>query len=583
MARLGKLPHSNRSARRAALVAIATTAIGLPALRAAIIRVGPVGDPACDQNTIALALFQAAFNGENDEIRLARNLTYANQYLHLTSFPDLLTIRGGYDDCADDAPNGSTEVTGRTDQPVVEIDGTTASNVVLHGLRLVVPAGGVSEVVRVEQAGQVTIPFGVLTGGQDGGLTIQGAAARAELGFSALVENNEGFSGGGVECGTGGAIEISGVVRNNTASANGGGIFAVESCQITLLNGAWVQSNEAGFDGGGIYLGSGADLVSTGGAGAGARIFDNVAGDQGGGIFAQMAATSALLRNTWIKGNLAGNAGGGLYAFNQASIVTDRLAGDCLDPVRCSVLSENELEDGTSGSAAYAAGGATITLNQTFVEGNVVPEPQAFGSVLYATGVGSQVKTESVQIWGNTGADTVFEAQAAALAWATFTTSGLNPWDDGGTPREANGFYLGNDGDGRINTSVFWPTAGHTVSTATGSMFTQVDCLVTSTMTGLPAGAEFVTLVDPQYLDPLDGDLRPRAGSPVVDYCDTFRYAPTQADILFAGRGHDHALNPNGAPGVSGGVQDAGAYEQHELFADGFESGDTSRWSSTAP
>jgi hypothetical protein len=114
-------------------------------------------------------------------------------------------------------------------------------------------------------------------------------------------------------------------------------------------------------------------------------------------------------------------------------------------------------------------------------------------------------------------------------------------------------------------------------------MFTQVDCLVTSTTTGLPAGAEFVTVVDPQYLDLLEGDLRPRPGSPAVDYCDTFRYVPTQADILLAGRSHDHPLNPNGFPGVAGGVQDAGAYEQHELFADGFETGDTSRWSSAEP
>ncbi|MBP9147012.1 MAG: hypothetical protein KBI44_21250 [Thermoanaerobaculia bacterium] len=50
-------------------------------------------------------------------------------------------------------------------------------------------------------------------------------------------------------------------------------------------------------------------------------------------------------------------------------------------------------------------------------------------------------------------------------------------------------------------------------------------------------------------------------------------------------RGHDVPINPQALPGPAGAeaVQDLGAYEFRELFADGFASGATSAWSSTAP
>lgn len=575
------------SAPRRATAAIAVLLLALAGARggeAAIIRVGAVGDVACDQNDIDLAILQAALNGQDDEIRIARNQTYTNEYLHLTSFPDVLLLRGGFDNCADTTANGRTTLNGRNNQPVVEVDGGTASDVRLQGLTLVTPAAGTTEVVRVEEAGRLLADDSDFTGGAAGGLTISGVDAEVSLSFTTSVHGNDGLSGGGIVCGTGGTLVTAGLVTGNTASFNGGGIFAVESCSITLANGAWVHGNDAGFDGGGIYLASGADLIAAGGAGVGLRIFDNTAGDQGGGIFAHMPGTTALLNNAHVDENLAEVTGGGLFAFDGATITMDRVAptSGCVDPVRCSTLSLNELVSGTNGSAAAAAGGGDVFLNQTFVEGNVIPEAELFGSVLHASGTGSQIKTESVQLFGNTGADAVFESQLSAFVWATFTTAARNRWDNGGTPTEARGFFLANGGTGRINSSVFWPTAGQFVGGG-GSAFTQVDCLVTSTTTGLPAGATFVSVVDPLYENLGTGDLAPRPGSPAVDFCDTFRYAPLHNDLRHATRGHDHATNPNGFPGVTGGVQDVGAYEQHELFADGFESGDTTRWSSTSP
>ncbi len=68
-----------------------------------------------------------------------------------------------------------------------------------------------------------------------------------------------------------------------------------------------------------------------------------------------------------------------------------------------------------------------------------------------------------------------------------------------------------------------------------------------------------------------------------MDYCDTFYYEPTQADADFELRGFDRPENANGSPGVSGGTFDIGYDEVWPLFADGFESGTTSAWSSSVP
>jgi hypothetical protein len=73
--------------------------------------------------------------------------------------------------------------------------------------------------------------------------------------------------------------------------------------------------------------------------------------------------------------------------------------------------------------------------------------------------------------------------------------------------------------------------------------------------------------VDPLFVDPLNGDFRLGATSPALD--------------------SGHASPPGGlgsydadhAPRVAGAAPDRGAFERGGLFADGFESADTSAWS----
>lgn len=78
---------------------------------------------------------------------------------------------------------------------------------------------------------------------------------------------------------------------------------------------------------------------------------------------------------------------------------------------------------------------------------------------------------------------------------------------------------------------------------------------------------------DPGFIAPAAGDYRLAFDSPLIDIADVDPPggAPT-TDIL-----------GNPRPDVPGGVRDVGALEMRWIFADGFESGDTSAWSVTVP
>ena len=89
------------------------------------------------------------------------------------------------------------------------------------------------------------------------------------------------------------------------------------------------------------------------------------------------------------------------------------------------------------------------------------------------------------------------------------TTTGHND-PDNSPATLAEGVRLeGTGSQAWINTSLMYPAAGYHVSG--GASFVSVDCVITSTTTGLPAGATFVSTLDPLYTDLATGDLRPRA------------------------------------------------------------------------
>jgi hypothetical protein len=99
-----------------------------------------------------------------------------------------------------------------------------------------------------------------------------------------------------------------------------------------------------------------------------------------------------------------------------------------------------------------------------------------------------------------------------------------------------------------------------------------------------------LTGADPGFADLASGDLRPAAGSPLIDHGNDAPQDPPGYPFpapLFppAFQPPLHALETPGeaAVRVIDGPIDVGAFEYGGIFADGFESGDTSAWSNPVP
>lgn len=531
-----------------------------------VITVGP--DPACDASSIGVALFAALASGD-DEIRLANNQTYTNESVHLTDWAPggvgALTIVGGYDTCTDTTPSGRTVVSGGASNPVFEIDSSSSSSeVTLRSLEIV---GSGESGVLVEGNSDVTIENCYIRDNDDSGLRVEGGAT-VSVNFTTSIRLNQATLGGGIHC-SDSTVTLEGLVRENTASSSGGGVFAETDCSLTVLPGGYVELNDAQW-GGGIYATSSATVTLNGVSSTRmARVVDNTASNSGGGVYANGTGTWVIVNNARVTGNSAALAGGGLYATNSARITTDRVSVTCIDAQRCTRLSGNTLTTAGEGIAAYAENGATIELLQTWIEGNAGAGDLGF--LLYATGAGTEMELEGVQLWDN-GSVSLFESRDGASLVAAFATAAGNRDGSGGQPRL---LQASNSATAQFYSSILRETSGSSLSS--GAAVTAADCLILDAIGDLP-GPTFSMAADPLFRDLGSGDLRPRGESPAVDYCDTTEYSPVHYDLEHKPRGYDSAGAADNL-----GPFDLGGFEIHELFSCGFEQGDTSCWSSTVP
>ena len=164
-----------RRIQKLGALALLISATGTSLLSAAIFTVG--SDGACTHATITNALVASLAAGA-DEIRIARNQTYTNLYIHLTDWSPgtvgAVTLAGGYDTCADTTASGETTIDGQATNPVVEVDtgSQPTSQVTLRNLHLT----GSGEVgLRVGAGGQVTMSqIRLKTNGTGGAAVVDG-------------------------------------------------------------------------------------------------------------------------------------------------------------------------------------------------------------------------------------------------------------------------------------------------------------------------------------------------------------------------------------------------------------------------
>ncbi len=188
-----------------------------------------------------------------------------------------------------------------------------------------------------------------LTGGAAGDCENGGAiqSSGPVLMAQVTVTNNQADDGGAISSPNAMVTLEDSVISGNTATANGGGIYAYE---LELSN-TTVADNTAGNRAGGIQTRRSLLLV-------GSTVSGNSAGDVGGGIFA--GSGTVELTNSTVSGNSAAGDGGGIYLLGLSAPADIHISqGTIFGNVA-----------GGSGGGIAQTGETNITAGNSIIAGN---------------------------------------------------------------------------------------------------------------------------------------------------------------------------------------------------------------------
>lgn len=570
------LPARPRSLRRLALLAGLLSPLLLtgPA-GAAIFTVGGGG---CTHPDLTSALVAAINAAGADEIRLLANTTHQGQFLVNSSGG--LTIRGGYATCSATTATGMSTLQGDNANRALFliVNGVTLlERLTINGGAVTGDGGG----LFVQGGARVDLSLVHVVGNSatgKGGNVYVSASPGLEVRFLAgsIVSAGQAPDGGGIACsGAGGVLlHFDATVINNTATNNGGGLWIGGDCVLFSNAGGTVggiRGNQSTNNGGGVYVEGSAEF-NTGLAEAGPTVIDsNTANNGGGGVFVTGAGSVIRLFSAKTSFNHAGGAGGAFFADDQAVAVVARPVGDpdpCPDSVRCSLLFANSA---SVGGAIYSDDLAQVNVHGTHIESN---SSTLFNPVASVRG-GSLVTIHSSVVAGNSGSEPMLVSDAgSSLVLGNVTVANNINIGDGMIE-----VVTGTVGPVRVLTSVFQQTGPLFVPGFPAAITPQVDCVMSSNgglFTGMPAGTVIRSIVvaDPQLANPAAGNFQLRGSSTAIDACDTTQWNGGSQDIDWQARDIDNPDHPNPLPGF----RDLGADEYLWIFADGFESGNTSRW-----
>lgn len=545
----------------------------------------------CDHATIGSAIVAALISPEDDLIKITEDLL--SQSVVLENFdPDIrgkVTIRGGYTSCGDTTSSGRSIIDGVTSNPVVRVLTSTASDsdAILENLELI---GSGVRGIEVLDGGHLTLNNVIVEGNDGGGAFVESGGTMVTRLGTTIQSNGWGAStpasGGGIDC-IGGNLDLAGAVHSNRAEI-GGGIHGTSGCIAELRSGLDVTNNTATTNGGGVYLTAGSVMI---GDGQGSVIaVDANAADQGAGLFVEGA--TVILADASVSHNYGFEDGAGLYASTNAVVFLVASDG-CTTGLPCNLISDNIIDSPSGvGTAVYAVD-AEVTLQRQSVVRNQLNHPQPFDEqprLLYAEGSSAILTLENLEIRNNE-ATALIEATDGATVVGSYLSTARNTFETGGDTFFSYISVTGTDTTASFYSSIFWDHGGF--FQAGPSPFLRLDCLMLNTDFGTEFAdvSNFVLVDNPQYYNADSGDLRIPPTSPAVDFCDEAAIpVPGAPDFEDEPRGVDHPLNPNGSPGVPGQLFDIGFDEvqpgdtgEVPIFADGFESGNTSAWTSTTP
>ena len=567
----------------AGILVMLILAASAPGVSAATFTVG--ADVACDYSDLNIALLATIINGPGpDLIRVATNQTYAGEFLIDNQS---VSIVGGYSNCSDTTATGRTVISRAFDERAFRISGTTNGVRTIELVNLDIRFDGAISAV-LDYGGTIHITGGHLVYLQntnvDGGTAARGGGIWVDnsililIDGSSVVFNHATIEGGGIAC-TGSSATValtSATIANNNADF-GGGLHLSDGCTLNDFSGGGLEGvilNTADVNGGGIWAGGGAKVNLIGASAHPALVNDNDA-QRGAGIFVTGTGTLLGITDSHVTANDATLFGGGIFAESSAQATMERTLGaDCHDPDDCSKLGSNTAAGSSGGAALYIDSGANVKIRQTKITGNVATD--FLGPVIYIGGAG-QLRLEGDILTGNRGNEVVLLDDSAFFQAAYISASGNNvPPGSGGTPA----FYANvtSTTTAAIYSSIIYnATYGGAVygGGAIGASHTW-DCLIVHSSLGLDSGS-FIAVADPRFVNPGIGNYHLRPDSPAIDSCDTFNFTPVDNDIDDETRGWDDPASTNIL-----GFFDRGADEYRApaglIFADGFESGNTTAW-----
>jgi len=360
-----------------------------------------------------------------------------------------------------------------------------------------------------------------------GGAVLVGTGASLTVNGATFTGNTASRAGGAIEgnSGVGTTIALTEVILDdNTTDANpgnGGGLH-ITGAGNTTLTGCTVTNNTAAAEGGGLWNGTGTMTIQN------VNITGNTAGgagaDQGGGGIYNLNGGTLTINNAVISDNTADGAAG-----SGGGILND--VGGTL------TITNTEISGNTSNRAGGGIednSGATgsVTLTNVDLTDNITNNSPGNGGGLHVTGAGA------ISITGGTIADNTAGAEGGGL-WngtGTMTIDGTeitgNTADGDGADQGGGGIYNFNGGTLTITNAVINDNTATGTAGSGGGILNDVGSQLTVTDTEI------------------SGNSANRAGGGIEDNSGTSTIVLTNVDLTGNSAGT--------APGNGGGLHITG-------------------------
>ena len=287
-----------------------------------------------------------------------------------------------------------------------------------------------------------------------GGVVYMASTGSVDLYGSSHVFQNKANSGGAFYMAAGGEVQVrySSELSSNTATGGNGGAICIPSGNLDMqvsFSGK-MNSNSASADGGALYAGGGATIYMNGGS---AEIRSNTAGGNGGAMYLSGAASTVIMYiKAQLSDNVAQESGGGIYSTKDVDFrISYSTASGCVakggsgglicakdanvSMVICSdaVISSCAAESSAGKGGVACVDGGTLTVNNDRSSGRIEDcSAETSGGAFYATGKGDS-KISNVTIAGCKAAigSAVYFTGGMKLADVTFSDNASSEVEGG--------------------------------------------------------------------------------------------------------------------------------------------------------